>query len=139
MRTFPINKNGLTARQILSGVSDEVKARAEKVRVYNLKGRITDYGLEYYARTKTMGKNASGQVYVTSVTLLDPRTRKVFIDCTCPYHPFWGVEYNLNRRNAALILRSNGKAPHIRDPQYRNLSCKHAVALLNLLVEQRRV
>lgn len=137
--TVLYSKRGLTANEILHAVPRIVRKRAESVKVYSIKVRITDFGVEYYAKTRTVGENASGNTYVTSVTLLDPRTRRVFIDCTCPYHPYWGAEYNLNKKNAARIIRSNGKSPRIRDPLHRNLACKHAVALLRELIKQRRV
>lgn len=144
MKTIPLSVKGVTARQIMSAAPKITLLRSKGVKVTNLKVRLSDNGAEYYARTKTVvdehgQKITRSKTYISSVTLKDPKTRYVLIDCTCPAHPFWGTEYGMNKRNAAQILRSNGEAPLVRDPNYRNVACKHVLSLLKILIQQRRV
>ncbi len=72
-------------------------------------------------------------IYTTSIRLVKPQFKFVKIDCTCKYHPYWGAEVGLWMRTAADVIRSNGKAPRVRNPRLTPYACKHAVALIKKL------
>ena len=143
--TIPIARGtGLTARQIVANAPLVVKRRAVGVRITKVKTNASERGVEYTCSAITVqepdGTRAVGkEPHVVTVTLTAPRNRYVIVDCDCGYHSMWGSEYNLNQRNAADIVRSDGSAPDVRDPTRTKIACKHAVAFLAKLVQRNKV
>ena len=135
---------GLTARQIVANAPLAVKRRAVGVRITGIKTKATERGVSYTCSATTVqepdGTRAQGkQPHEVRVVLTAPRNRYVIVDCDCGYHSMWGAEYNLNQRNAADIVRSDGSAPDVRDPTRKKIACKHAVAFLHKLISRNKV
>lgn len=137
-RFIPLNRNGLTARMVLQATPDVTHQRSRNVQVSDVRATPNGNMISYRARTKTI-KNDDGtarrdaDAYITTITVRDSQGH-IHVDCECAYHPFWGAEVALSLRKAADIIRSNGRAPKVRNPDLIPLACKHATALINRLI-----
>lgn len=110
--------------------------RAKNVAVSDPKQGQDIEGHTFFVATTYSTKDDNGKLrrapskYKTKLTIVDPQHRYVKVDCTCAFHPFSGSEVSLSLRNAADILRSNGRAPKVRNPSMSVYTCKHLVALM---------
>jgi hypothetical protein len=133
----PLTKKGLTAREVLMSCPRATHDRATRVSVGPVRATPTETGQSFTAQTKTTRADdgspiKGGLVYTTTVQRKGPHGH-IEIDCTCGYHPFYGAEVALHLRQAAKIIRSNGRAPKVRNAAMVPLCCKHSVALINKL------
>ena len=59
-----------------------------------------------------------------------PIDARVRLWCTCPAFQFWGSSYNSTNLKYNLAPNSENRAPVIRDPNNKNLCCKHVNAVV---------
>lgn len=52
----------------------------------------------------------------------------VKLHCTCPAYLYWGSQYHATQQGYAYKYKEK-RAPNIRDPQGKNLICKHIASL----------
>lgn len=143
-RFIPLNRNGLTARMVLSVTPAATINRARNVRISSLKASPNTFGFATYAAVTRTATNddgtvrKDGQSYRTTITVRD-RHSHIHVDCECAYHPFWGAEVALSLRKAADMIRSNGRAPETRNPALTPYCCKHAAAVLLKLLSMQKL
>lgn len=113
-------------------VSYKTRARKNKdIRVY---------------RVKCSGQDSKNTGHLCAIWI-DPDSeeekledREVRCKCSCPFWTFYGSKYHSKRRdyNIKGVFPPIGddSAPRIRDPQNKNLICKHVYITLKKMVEK---
>lgn len=138
------SRSFLTARQIFRATPSEIHERARYVTVKSI--RVTPDRLSqrptFVANTQTVkvegGRMVKGNTYTTTLKVGDKQNH-VIVECTCGFHPFWGVEYVLHTHGAAEIIHSNGQRPRIKNPEEKIFACKHLIALISKLISKKAI
>lgn len=143
-KKFPLTRSGMTARMILAATPRHWHERARWVSLSALKAQPAETGFNAFTCKARSTRNDDGTPrrgapqYKVTITQIN-MAGHVKVDCECLAHPFWGGEVSLYMRNAADIIRSNGRPPRVRNPTMQPIGCKHITAALKALLQTGRL
>ena len=146
MRKIPLTKHGLKPSWIVQSSTRLNKLRASNVAMAAIKATPNEFGLPTYTTQARSVRNDDGTarlrspIYDVEVKVLDPKGN-VEVSCTCMAHPYWGAEYSLTQRDAAVIKFGVNQAPDVRRPDWQTnaSACKHVTAVLIKLINKGRL
>ena len=130
----------MTAAQSLSRTPDVIKGRAAGSRVSGRNPRMANFkGKKVPVLKAVVRSSGTGDPHVCTVVALEEKQlheAKVVVDCDCDFFTF-NCEYALAKKGAAVIRRSNGEPPDVKNPRYIPYCCKHLVVVLGEILKNQ--
>jgi hypothetical protein len=131
-------KTAATIEDILSGLSDKVKTRAQKCSVKLKRADVPNLRWIFLVDAGNGPKVVRMKATRKSPKTLDVSKMDVKFSCSCPAWRWWGAEH-ASKRDEYLEgkLVGTGGPPDIRDPDRVNKLCKHVTAVVELAKNYR--
>lgn len=131
-----MNKQSVTIDYLLQNIPLEIRQKSKPV-VVNFVKQVRDRWIykvnDYIVRIKIIKIPAATRKKLTKKTLsrmLRVKNRDVFVSCTCNFWKYNGPDYNANEQDYGERVFSDLSSPDEKDPQNKNLLCKHAYKAL---------